>query len=93
MSKNLKDFDIANYLDNNEIIASYLSGILKDGDIEEFLEALDEIARAKGMSEVAKKSGLNRESLYKSLKANSHPRFDTVLKILDSFGIKLQAIA
>ena len=88
MDKNLKEFDIANYLDNNELIASYLNDILKDGNMDEFFEALNDIARAKGISKNS-----FQDSLDKSLKANSHPRFDTVLKVLDSVGIKLKAIA
>ena len=93
MSGKLKEFDIANYLDDNKVIATYLTEILKDGDMEEFLSAIDEIARAKGMTKVSKESGLSRESLYKSFKSNAHPRFDTVLKVLNSFGIELQAVA
>ncbi len=88
MDKNLKEFDIANYLDNNELIASYLNEILKDGNMDEFFEALNDIARAKGISKNS-----FQDSLDKPLKANSHPRFDTVLKVLDSVGIKLKAIA
>ena len=88
MDKNLKEFDIANYLDNNELIASYLNEILKDGNMDEFFEALNDIARAKGISKNS-----FQDNLDKSLKANSHPRFDTVLKVLDSVGIKLKAIA
>ena len=93
MNKKIKEFDIANYLDNNELIAAYLSEILKDGDMEEFLSALNDIARAKGISEISKKSGLSRESLYKTFKPNSHPRFDTVLRVLNSLGIKLKVVA
>ena len=93
MNSKLRDFDIANYLDNNELIADYISEILENGDLDEFLSAMDDIARAKGMSKIAKETGLSRESLYKTFKAGSQPRFDTVLKILNSFGIKLQAVA
>jgi len=93
MNSKLRDFDIANYLDNNELIADYISEILENGDLDEFLSAMDDIARAKGMSKIAKETGLSRESLYKAFKAGSQPRFDTVLKILNSFGIKLQAVA
>ena len=89
----LRDFDVANYLDNNELIAAYISQILKDGDLDELLSAMDEIARAKGMTKIAKETGLSRESLYKTFKTGSHPGFDTVLKVLDAFGIKLKAVA
>jgi probable addiction module antidote protein len=93
MSKDLETFDVAKYLDSNEIIAEYLSQILADGDLDEFLSALGEIARAKGMTQIAKDTGLGRESLYKSFTIGSKPRFDTVVKVLNSFGIKLQATA
>jgi len=93
MSEKLKDFDVADYLDSNEVIAEYLSQILEDGDIDELLLAIDDIARAKGMTQISKETGLSRESLYKTFKEGSRPRFDTVLKVLDNFGIKLQAVA
>ena len=91
MSRDLETFDVAKYLDSNEIIAEYLSQILADGDLDEFLSALGEIAKAKGMTQIAKDTGLGRESLYKSFTIGSRPRFDTVVKVLNSFGIKLQA--
>ena len=93
MNKELRDFDVANYLDDNEIIAEYISQILEDGDIDELLSAINAIARAKGMSNISQDSGLSRESLYKAFKSGSHPRFETVLKVLNTFGIKLQAVA
>ncbi len=80
-------------LDNNEIIAEYLSQILEDGDLNELLVAIGDIARAKGMTQIAKDTGLGRESLYKTFSENSKPRFDTIVKVLDSFGVKLQAKA
>ena len=89
----LRDFDVANYLDNNELIAEYISQILKDGDMDELMSAIDEIARAKGMTRIAQKTGLSRESLYKTFKAGSRPGFETVLKVLKALGIQLRAIA
>jgi probable addiction module antidote protein len=93
MSSELNTFDVAKYLDNNEIIAEYLSQILEDGDLNELLVAIGDIARAKGMTQIAKDTGLGRESLYKTFSENSKPRFDTIVKVLDSFGVKLQARA
>jgi len=93
MSEKLKDFDVADYLDSSEVIAEYLSQILEDGDIDELLSAIDDIARAKGITQISKETGLSRESLYKTFKKGSRPRFDTVLKVLNNFGIKLQAVA
>ena len=89
----LQTFDIANYLDSKEVIAEYLSQILEDGDMDELLSALGEIARAKGMTQLSKDTGLGRESLYKTFHIGSKPKFDTIVKILHSFGIQLKAVA
>ena len=86
-------FDISHYLDSKEMIAEYLSQVLKEGDTEELLQAIGHIAKAKGMSQIAQDTGLGRESLYKTFSSNSKPRFETVMKVLDSLGVKLQAIA
>ena len=93
MSKNLETFDVAKYLDSKEIIAEYLSQILEDGDMDELLSAIGDIARAKGMTQIAKDTGLGRESLYKTFHKGAKPKFDTILKVLNSFGIRLQAVA
>ena len=89
----LSTFDISQYLDNNELIAEYLTQVLNDGDSNELLEAIGNIAKAKGMSQIAKDTGLGRESLYKTFAPGSKPRFETVLKVLNSLGVKLQASA
>ena len=90
---NLTTFDIAEYLDDKEVVAEYLTQVLQDGDINEFFEAIGNVAKAKGMSQIAKDTGLGRESLYKSFSANAHPKFETVRKVLNSLGVKLQATA
>ncbi len=89
----LTRFDVSQYLDSKEMIAEYLSQVLQDGDMNELLEAIGNIAKAKGMSQIAKDTGLGRESLYKTFSADSKPRFETIMKVLDSFGVKLQASA
>jgi probable addiction module antidote protein len=89
----LTTFDVSQYLDSKEMIAEYLSEVLQDGDMNELLEAIGNIAKAKGMSQIAKDTGLGRESLYKTFSADSKPRFETIMKVLDSFGVKLQASA
>ena len=89
----LTNFDIAQYLDNKEVIAEYLSQILADGDMDELLEALGNIAKAKGMSQIASETGLGRESLYKTFHKGTKPKFDTITKILGSFGVKVQVTA
>ena len=89
----LTTFDVSQYLDSKEMIAEYLTQVLDDGDMNELLEAIGNIAKAKGMSQIAKDTGLGRESLYKTFSADSKPRFETIMKVLDSFGVKLQASA
>lgn len=81
-------FDVAEYLDNNELIALYLAETLKDGTEAEFIQALNDVARAKGMNEIAQKSGIQRESLYQTL-SSSKPRFETIRKILNALNIEL----
>lgn len=69
----------------------YLSEALETGDADYICHALDTIARAKGMTKVAKETGLGRESLYKAFGGNAKPEFDTVRKVIRSFGLKLVA--
>jgi probable addiction module antidote protein len=90
MAKTSK-FDAADYLKTPEQIASYLTEALETGDTAFLCTALDTVARAKGMSNVAKATGLGRESLYKSLSGNTKPEFDTIAKVVQSFGVKLVA--
>ena len=90
---NTTTFDVSQYLDSKEMIAEYLSQVLVDGDTNELLSAIGAIAKAKGMSQIAKDTGLGRESLYKTFSDNAKPRFDTVMRVLDSLGVKLQASA
>ena len=89
----LTTFDISQYLDSNEMIAEYLTQVLRDGDTNELLQAIGAIAKARGMTQIAKDTGLGRESLYKTFSNGSKPRFDTVMRVLDSLGVKLQASA
>jgi probable addiction module antidote protein len=91
MKNELSDFDISQYLDNNEIITEYLSQVLEDGDMDEFFVAIGNIAKAKGISKISNDTGLGRESLYKTFKKGSKPRFDTVLRVLKALDINLKA--
>ena len=86
-------FDITQYLDNKAMIAEYLSQVLEDGDMDELFEAIGNIAKAKGMSQIAADTGLGRESLYKTFQSGSKPRFETVMKVLHSLGMNIKAIA
>jgi probable addiction module antidote protein len=87
-----KIFDAAEYLDSREAIAAYLSEAFETRDAAFITEALGTVARARGMTDIAKETGLSRENLYKALSADGHPEFGTVLKVLDSFGIQLHAL-
>jgi len=83
-------FDVAaDYLVSEERIAGYLSAAAEDEDPNVLLLALCDAAKARGMMEVAKAAGLNRESLYKALKPGAHPRFETVQAVLRALGVKL----
>lgn len=88
----ITDFDPATYLDNDEVIAEYLTAVLEEDDPDLLLTALANVAKARGMTQIAKDTGLGRESLYKALAPGAKPRFDTILKILRSLKVKLAAI-
>lgn len=86
-----KQFDAADYLDNDEVISSYLTLAMEDPNPDIFLAAVRDVAKAKGMSKLAREAGLGRESLYKALAPGSHPRYETISKILKALGVKLEA--
>jgi probable addiction module antidote protein len=88
----LTTFDVADFLDNEEVISEYLSVALEDPDPDILLMAVRNVARAKGMSQLAKDSGLGRESLYKALTPGAKPRYETVLKLISALGVKLHAV-
>lgn len=87
----LPEFDMSEHIKTEEDIAAYLNIVLEEGDGAELAHALGVIARAKGMAEIAEKSGITREALYKALRPNAQPRFDTVHKVMQAMGVKLQA--
>jgi len=89
----LAPFDASDYLDNEEVIAEYLTVALEDPDPDAFLVAMRDVAKARGIATIAAKSGLGRESLYKTLKPGAQPRFETIRRLLDALGIKLGAVA
>jgi len=84
-------WDVTRYLRTERDMAAYLNAALEDGDPMLVAAALGDIARAKGMTGVARKAGLGRESLYKSLSASGHPELATVLKVVQALGLKLTA--
>lgn len=87
----ITEFDLADYLDSDEMIAEYLSQVLVEGDTEELLQAIGHVAKARGMAQIAKDTGLGRESLYKAFAPGAKPRFDTVLKVMGALGVELHA--
>jgi len=82
-------FVLAEYLDSEEMIQEYFAQVLETGDSDEIIDALGHIVRARGMTELAAKTGLGRESLYKTFSAGSMPRFDTILKVIRALGLRI----
>ena len=87
----LPEFDIAEHLDNGQAIADYLTIVMEEGDPSALAEALGSVARAHGMTEIARASGMSREALYKALRPNAQPRFETVAKVCRAMGVRLTA--
>ena len=87
-------YDVAEHLRTPEEMAAYLEACLEeaDGDAAFIAKALGNIAKAKGMAQVARDAGLSRESLYKALSGDRSPGFDTILKVVDALGMKLSLI-
>jgi probable addiction module antidote protein len=84
-----RSFDTSDFLDDDEVIAEYLTAALEESDPDVFLTAIGQVAKARGMARIADRTGLGRESLYKALAPGAKPRYDTVLKVLQSLGVKL----
>jgi probable addiction module antidote protein len=90
-SAKLLPFDAARYLTDDAAVAEYMTAVLETDDPDLLLLALGDVARARGMAQVAKDAGLGRESLYKALAPGAKPRFDTVLKVARALGVRLTA--
>lgn len=86
-------YDVAEHLRNPEEMAAYLEACLEEakGDAAFIAKALGDIARAKGMAQVARDAGLSRESLYKALSGERSPGFDTILRVMGALGLELHA--
>ncbi|WP_233560006.1 addiction module antidote protein [Oleomonas cavernae] len=82
-------FDPARFLDSEEVIAEYLTAALEDPDPDVFIAALGDVAKARGMTQIAQAAGLGRESLYKALMPGAKPRYETIRKLVDALGLKL----
>src|ERR1700728_2941417 len=85
-------FDAAAYLDNDEVIAEYLTAAAEDTHPDVFLAALADVAKARGMAQIAKDAGLGRESLYKALSAGPRPRYETINAVLHALGVKFAVV-
>ncbi len=81
-------FEIAEYLDSNEMIAEYLNSVLEDGTDEDIITAIRHVAKAIGMTKIAQETGMSRTSLYKALSEGSKPQFSTILKVVRAVGAK-----
>src|SRR5512147_3086139 len=84
-------WDVVDYLKTDQDMAEYLEAAIEDGDPALIAAALGDIARAKGMTQVARKAGMGRVSLYKALSPNGNPEFATVLKVVKALGLRLHA--
>jgi len=87
----LPDFDMAQQLKSDEDIAAYVTMVIEDGDAAELAHALGVAAKARGMSEISQATGITREALYKALKPNAKPRFDTINRVCTALGVQLMA--
>jgi probable addiction module antidote protein len=91
MATRVRDYDVADHLRTPEEMAAYLEACIaeSDGDASFVVKALGDIARAKGMSQIARETGLGRESLYKALSADGNPHFDTIVKVAKALGLEI----
>ena len=84
-------FDMTDYLDSEQAISEYLTIVIEENDPAELAHALGVIAKARGMTQIAKDAGITREALYKALRPNSSPRFHTINRVCHALGVKLVA--
>jgi probable addiction module antidote protein len=88
----LPEFDITEMLQTEQDIAEYLSLVIEDGDPALLAATLGDIARARGMTQIAQDAGIGREALYKALRPDAQPRFDTIARVCKALGVKLVAL-
>ncbi|EQD27703.1 addiction module antidote protein [mine drainage metagenome] len=87
--RDIPEFDAAEYLDNEEAIAEYITAVMDANDVGLLAAALGDVAKARGMSIIAKEAGLTREALYRALRPGTQPRFDTVARVCHALGLKI----
>ncbi|MBD9592670.1 putative addiction module antidote protein [Ensifer sp. ENS05] len=93
MAVKTKAWDTSEHLDSEEMIFAYVNEALQDGDPALFAAALGDVARARGMTHIARAAGVSRESLYKALSAEGHPEFATIMKVLKAMKLKVTVSA
>ena len=89
MTKKIRKFDVSDYLNDEETIAAYLNSVMEENDQDLLLGAIGDIAKARGMKQIAQKSGLGRESLYKALTPGARPRFETIMGVLRALDVNI----
>ena len=89
MKPKTKPFDLAEQLRDDDDIAAYLTLVIEEGDHGELAHALGVVARARGMAQIAEASGIGREALYKALRPDAQPRFETVARVCSALGLKI----
>ena len=89
MKTEFREFDVAEYLDSKESIATYLEIVLSEDGSQAFIKAIGDIARARSMTEISRKTGLARQNLYRQFAEGGNPNFFTVRKVLDAMGVSL----
>ncbi len=92
-ASDLPEFDVTEYLDDEQAIAEYLTVVIEENDAALLAAALGDIARARGMTQMAEASGLGREALYKALRPGAHPRFETIARVCTALGLRLSVQA
>jgi probable addiction module antidote protein len=93
MARKTRRWDAAETLETKEDIAAYLDAVLEDGDLDLLKAALGDVARAKGMTDIAEAAGMGRTNLYKALSPEGNPEFATVAKVLKALGLRLRIAA
>ena len=92
MSLKLKKWDPAEWLDNDETVAEYLRASFESGDMREIISALNDVARARNITELAAKMGISRQGLYKTLSESGNPEFSTIQKLVDALGLQMSIV-
>jgi probable addiction module antidote protein len=93
MTNNLKVWDASQHLDSEEMVFAYMNAAIEDGDAALFTAALGDIARARGMTEIANRAGLSRESLYRALSSEGNPEFATIVKVMKAMGLRMSVMS